>query len=222
MQDLGLFWQLTLRTIEDLKVVSNEEVALEMFLMQLMHLKGLEDYSHEKNFENVDQIDSKTTKKKIENNITKTKPINFTKDQMKSTEQIKTLTNKQEQSVGNFQVKSFLDLINLSEKNKELELRYDLERNVKLVNFQDGKIDINFNENLNKNFIKKLSICLYEWTGKRWIISLSKDKSSKTFHEQNIEKKKKSVEEEKNSEIFKEMSRFFSDADLIDVRKDDE
>ena len=141
---------------------------------------------------------------------------------MKSTEQIKTLTNKQEQSAGNFQVKSFLDLINLSEKNKELELKYDLERNVKLVNFKDGKIDINFNENLNKNFIKKLSLCLYEWTGKRWIISLSKDKDSKTFHEQNIEKKKKVIDEEKNGEIFKEMSRFFSDADLIDVRKDDE
>ena len=69
MQDLGLFWQLTLRTIEDLKVVSNEEVALEMFLMQLMHLKSLEDYSREKNFENIDQMDSKITKQKIENNI---------------------------------------------------------------------------------------------------------------------------------------------------------
>ena len=31
MQDLGLFWQLTLKTIEDLKIVSNENIALEMF-----------------------------------------------------------------------------------------------------------------------------------------------------------------------------------------------
>ena len=64
MQDLGLFWQLTLRTIDDLKVVSNEEIALEMFLMQLMHLKGLEDYSHEKTFEKVDEIESQIKKKK--------------------------------------------------------------------------------------------------------------------------------------------------------------
>ena len=53
MQDLGLFWQLTLRTIEDLKVVSNEEIALEMFLMQLMHLRGLENHSFEKTLENI-------------------------------------------------------------------------------------------------------------------------------------------------------------------------
>ena len=31
MQDLGLFWQLTLKTIEDLKMVSNENIALEMY-----------------------------------------------------------------------------------------------------------------------------------------------------------------------------------------------
>ena len=30
-----------------------------------------------------------------------------------------------------------------------MELKYDLERNVKLVKFENGKIDINFNENLN-------------------------------------------------------------------------
>ena len=148
--------------------------------------------------------------------------MNFTKDQMKSTEQIKTLKNNEERSMGTFQVKSFLDLINLSEKNKELGLKYDLERNVKLVSFEDGKIDINFNENLNKSFIKNLSLNLYKWTGKRWIISLSKDKSSKTYHEQNIEKNNKIIDEEKNSEIFKEMSKFFSDADLIEVREKDE
>ena len=38
-------------------------------------------------------------------------------------------------------MKSFIDLINIAEKNRELELKYDLERNVKLVNFEDGKIE---------------------------------------------------------------------------------
>ena len=41
MQDLGLFWQLTLKTIEDLKIVSSEVIALEMFIMQLIHIKGI-------------------------------------------------------------------------------------------------------------------------------------------------------------------------------------
>ena len=37
-------------------------------------------------------------------------------------------------------------------KEKEIELKYDLERNVKLVSFNKGTIDISFNEKLNKNF----------------------------------------------------------------------
>ena len=43
MQDLGLFWQLSLKTIEDLKLVSNEDIALKMFVMQLIHIKNFEE-----------------------------------------------------------------------------------------------------------------------------------------------------------------------------------
>ena len=41
MNDVGLFWQLTIKTIEDMKVLSNESIALQMFVMQLIHLKGI-------------------------------------------------------------------------------------------------------------------------------------------------------------------------------------
>ena len=197
MQDLGLFWQLTLKTIEDLKSVSNENIALEMFLMQLMHVKTLDDHSEDKTFSHEKLTDPKATKKKIEENNINANPINFTKDQMKNTEQIKTLANKEAEAKINVQVNSFSDLIDLAEKNKEMELKYDLERNVKLVRFQNGKIDINFNENLNKNFIKRLSQSLYDWTGKRWIISLSKEENSKTFHQKKIDDREKILAHEK-------------------------
>ena len=43
MQDIGLFWQLTIKTIDDLRIVGNENLALEMYVMQLCHLKNLEE-----------------------------------------------------------------------------------------------------------------------------------------------------------------------------------
>ena len=222
MQDLGLFWQLTLKTIEDLKILSNESVALEMFLMQLMHVKNIEDYSEHKEFNDEKLPDVKSTKKKIEDDNIKQNPINFTKNQMKRTEQIKTLTKNEEEDKNTFQVNSFSDLINLAEKKKEIELKFDLERNVKLVRFENGKIDINFNENLNKNFIKKLSQSLYQWTGKRWIISLSKEENIKTFHQNKIDEKESTINKEKNSEIFQEMLKTFPDALLLEVKNEDE
>ncbi len=41
--DLSLFWQLTIKTIGDLGTVSNEKVALEMYLMQLMHVRRMDE-----------------------------------------------------------------------------------------------------------------------------------------------------------------------------------
>ena len=66
---------------------------------------------------------------------------------------------------------------------KEIELKYELENNVNLVSFRNKNIEISFNENLNKNFIKNLTSKLLDWTGERWIISLSKKTGLKTMKE---------------------------------------
>ena len=222
MQDLSLFWQLTLKAIEDLKVVSNENIALEMYLMQLMHAKLIDNKNFEKNIEvgstKTEKISTKEIKEVEE--IDNTKTINFAKNQMKNTDQIKTYSEKDVVNNKKFEVRSFADLIYLAEKNKEMELKYDLERNVKLANFENGNIDINFNENINKNFIKKLSQSLFEWTGKRWIITLSKNSDLKTFHEKKISNKEKLLSNEKNSATVKEMLNVFTDADLVEVKED--
>ena len=225
MEDLGLFWQLTLRTIEDLKIISNENLALEMYLTQLIHIKKIEDN------------DSTTTptervlggpnfKKKIEENDKEVNQKSPIKDQLKNIDQIKTLVNKsldaQPKKDKNFQVRSFEELIALTEKNKESELKYDLERNVKLVKFENGKIDINFNENLNKNFIKNLSRRLFEWTGQRWLITLSKEEGSETLYQKKIDEKEKLLSGEKQKEIYKEMKKIFPDAELMEVKIEDE
>ena len=222
MQDLSLFWQLTLKAIEDLKVVSNENIALEMYLMQLMHAKLIDNKNFEKDIEvgstKTEKISTKEIKEVEE--IDNTKTINFAKNQMKNTDQIKTYSEKDVVNNKKFEVRSFADLIYLAEKNKEMELKYDLERNVKLANFENGNIDINFNENINKNFIKKLSQSLFEWTGKRWIITLSKNSDLKTFHEKKISNKEKLLSNEKNSATVKEMLNVFPDADLVEVKED--
>ena len=221
MQDLGLFWQLSLKTIEDLKLVSNEDIALKMFVMQLIHIKNFEEHTDEQipvdKQNEISNLKGKVNEEKTE----EAKPVNFVKEQMKSTDQIKK-QDKNELKDQNIEIRSFSSLIDLAEKNKEMELKFDLERNVKLSKFEQGKIEISFNENLNKNFIKKLSYCLNEWTGQRWIITLSKDNNLKTFHEQKIEKKQNKLEEEKNSEVCKEVLKFFPDSELIDVSETNE
>ena len=118
-------------------------------------------------------------------------------------------------------ITSFQDLIDQANKEKEIELKYDLERNVKLVSFNKGKIDISFNEKLNKNFIKNLSEKLLSWTGERWIISLSKNDNAKSIHEMNLEEKNSKIEEYKKTKIAQDIQRVFPDAKLIDFKEED-
>ena len=56
-------------------------------------------------------------------------------------------------------------------ENKEIKLKHELEKNVNLVKFEN-LIEISFNDNLDKNFVKDLSYKLFDWTGQRWIITL--------------------------------------------------
>ena len=225
-QDLGLFWQLTIKTMDDLRIVGNENLTLEMYLMQLMHLKHLDqkqemllvsDFNEEsvekKNFL-VPNNDSQNEKK--------TKSI--FKDQLKNTDQVKTNVLKspelKTQPLKSLVLKTFEDLIQVATREKEVELKYDLERNVKLVSFAPGKINITFNERLNKNFIKILTEKLLKWTGERWIISLSKNQGDETIYEKNLTNKKDKIIKEMNSETVKNFLTAFPDAKLIDVTED--
>ena len=87
--------------------------------------------------------------------------------------------------------------------------------------FNKGKIDISFNDRLNKNFIKNLTEKLIQWTGERWIISLSKNNEAKSIFEKNLETKKKQIDNFKISKTAKEIKKAFPDAELIDFQDGD-
>ena len=225
MQDIGLFWQLTIKTIDDLRIVGNENLTLEMYIMQLVHLKNIDTKKQVSNLENESgQISNDTLiGKKIEDQPIDNIP-NQIKNQLKNINQIKTNPIKnlsKDNQNTKIEITSFQDLIDLANKEKEIELKYDLERNVKLVSFNRGKIDISFNEKLNKNFIKNLTEKLLSWTGERWIISLSKNSNAKSIYEKNQEDKNNMIEEFKKSKVAQDMQKAFPDAKLIDLTEEE-
>ena len=113
---------------------------------------------------------------------------------------------------------SFNDLVEICNLKKEIKLKYELETNVNLVTFENKRIEISFNENLDKNFLKNLSTKLYEWTNDRWIISLSKKIGALSKKEQDIIDKKELLENLKKSKTYKKIIGVFSDAELVDVQ----
>ena len=225
MQDLALFWQLTIKTIDDLRIIGDENLTLEMYVMQLVHLKNLDNTNEIINENNIqsEKKENLSGKKLDEKNLETNLP-NQVKNQLKNINQVKTNPVKSlsgDDNISKFEITSFQNLILKANQEKEIELKYDLERNVKLVSFNRGKIDISFNEKLNKNFIKNLTEKLLQWTGERWIISLSKNTDAKSIYEKNLENKKDQIEEFKKSEVSERIQTIFPDAKLINIIDED-
>ena len=225
-QDLGIFWQITIKTMEDIRIVGNENLALEMYVMQLMHVKsiGQEDFTSSINQENIST--AKGTSMDLHRDDDDNKVKSVYKNQLKNTEQVKENLAKQpelkSEPIQKNIINTFEDLVKVATNEKEVTLKYDLERNVKLVSFVPGKINITFNEKLNKNFIKILTEKLLKWTGERWIISLSQEEGAKTIFEKTISDKKEKLEEAMKSDVVKKMLSVFPDAKLIDVTKEED
>ena len=225
MQDIGLFWQLTIKTIDDLRIVGSEHLTLEMYVMQLTHIINIESNtkidSHDNTNLNLKRKNLISEEFAVEKKEEK-KISTEAKNQLKNTDQIKNKPQNNDTSKNfenRIQISSFQDLIELANKEKEVELKYDLERNVKLVSFNKGKIDISFNEKLNKNFIKNLTEKLLKWTGERWIISLSKNNDAKSLYEQTLEKKSTVLQNFQKTELANKIQEEFPDAELIDVQE---
>ena len=223
---LILFWQFTIKTLEELDMVSNQHLSIEMFLIRLIHLKSIRNISN-KIYENVTSTIEKDNQIPIENKKQdedlfeiKNKDKEEAIGQMKNIAQEKDIKIKENKEIEahTIPINSFNDLIEICSLKKEIKLKYELEKNVNLVSFEKQRIEISFNENLDKDFIKDLSSKLYEWTTNRWIITLSKVRGQPSKKEKEANLKKELIDSVKNSLVYKEVLEKISDAELVDVK----
>ena len=213
-KDVILFWQFTIKAMEELDIVTNPSLSVEMLLIRLMYLKDFNKQDFEETIITKNKLDSTINKNDISIN-------RKTIDQMKSTSQQDEIKPKLKSNEVNNKllINNFEELIDLCTKKKEIKLKYELESNINLVAFDQGRIEIAFNEDLDKDFIKELSTKLYEWTNQRWIISLSKKEGLKTRKQEEKINKEKIFKDVKKSKIYKEIIKILPDAELLEIKK---
>ena len=213
-QVLVLYWQFTIRTLSELDLVSNQNLSIEMFLNSLMHLVSSKT--------NNDHIKTSDLSKPGLDNENKIQFNNNSIDQIKNIAQEKNLKSEIQTNVKpkfKSPINSLDELLEVCTQNKEAKLKYEIEKNVNLVSFEKNRIEISFNDRLDKNFVKDLSLKLFEWTNERWIITLSKIKGNMSIKEKEKDEKNKLLEKAKETKIYKNVLNNFSDATLVDVKR---
>ena len=223
-KNLMLFWQFTIKTLNELDIVSNQNLSIEMFLLRLIYLMGTkEDKILEKKQNN--QINEKIRSTEIVND--EVSNPNKTINQIKNISQTNNIEPKKKLvtdliNINPLKIISFKNLIETCNIKKEIKLKYELENNVNLVKFENLRIEISFNERLDKNFVKDLTTKLLEWTGERWIITLSKNRGEISFKEKLKKTKSEEIENIKKSKLFSDLKEKFLDIKLVDIENNDE
>ena len=213
-QVLVLYWQFTIRTLSELDLVSNQNLSIEMFLTSLMHLVSFKTKN--------DDIETSDLSKPGLDNENKIQFNNNSIDQIKNIAQEKNLKSEIQTNVKpkfKSPINSLDELLEVCTQNKEAKLKYEIEKNVNLVSFEKNRIEISFNDRLDKNFVKDLSLKLFEWTNERWIITLSKIKGNMSIKEKEKDEKNKLLEKAKETKIYKNVLNNFSDATLVDIKR---
>ena len=225
-ETLILFWQFSIKTLGELDIVSNQNLSIEMFLIRLIHLSGFSSISQSISQSNTLEELEKNKENKIDIKNIDNENNDLFDLKNKTIDQIKNINQEKqpEQNIKNEKnpaesiiINSFEDLLKICTLKKEIKLKYELEKNVNLVSFEKQRIEISFNENLDKEFIKIISLKLYEWTNKRWIITLSKKKGNISIKKKKESLKKNNLDEVKKGQIYKKVLDFFPDAELIDI-----
>ena len=216
-----LFWEFSVNILNEINLVSNQHLAVEMFLIRLMYLikedpkeiKHFDNLNDENNIKKSQLIDKDYKNKLEENNNNKTvNQIKFSSQEQEKME----IDNQELPNKTN--INSLSELISICTSKKEIKLKYELENNVNLISFKNKNIEISFNENLDNNFIKNLTSKLLDWTGERWIITLSKKIGLKTIKEVKIHNKNSDLEDLKNSDKYKKAKSLFPDLEIVNIK----
>ena len=82
-------------------------------------------------------------------------------------------------------ISKFEDLIALANEMRDLQTRTALERDVRLVRCEDGRLEIALEPNASKMLIGDLGRKLQDWTGRRWMVVVSAESGQPTVKSQN-------------------------------------
>jgi DNA polymerase-3 subunit gamma/tau len=114
---------------------------------------------------------------------------------------------------------SFPELVALAGRNRDVMIKGALETDVRLVRFEDGRLEIALERHAQRTLVSDLSRKLEEWTGRRWTVTVSNETGQPTLREQNLQAKNERERAAEADPRVQEVLARFPGAKVIEVRK---
>jgi DNA polymerase-3 subunit gamma/tau len=115
-------------------------------------------------------------------------------------------------------VKSLEDIAALAEAQRDRLFKISLKQYVRLVRIEPGRLDVNLTGDAPKTLLGDLTTRLKSWTGRQWIVSLSREEGGQTLAEAEAAKRNDAILDAKNDPAVAAILARFPGAKIIDVR----
>ena len=112
----------------------------------------------------------------------------------------------------------FEDLVALAHEKRDIAMKIALERDVRLVRFEDGRLEFNAARGASPHLAQDLSKRLNEWTGKRWVVALSSDEGAPTLKEVADAQKAETLTGVRADPLVRAVLEKFPSAEIVAVR----
>lgn len=117
------------------------------------------------------------------------------------------------------QVASFQEVVALFGAKREVLLQSALMAEVHLVKFDQGHIEMRLRDNAPRNLVGQVSEKLSLWTGRPWIISLSRAEGQPTLREVQLGARDALMNEVRQSPIVSEVLKIFPGATVTEIKE---
>ena len=116
------------------------------------------------------------------------------------------------------ELESFQDLVDFVGSKRDARLKVLLEEHVSIVRYEPGQIDFFMTDGAPKALPNELREKLNGWTGRKWMIALSKQPGAKTIGQIRSERDAAALAEVMSNPIVQDMLKHFPDAEILSVR----
>jgi DNA polymerase-3 subunit gamma/tau len=113
---------------------------------------------------------------------------------------------------------NFEELVALATEKRDLSIKSALERDVRLVRFEDGRLEIGLETSAPKALTGELSRKLGEWTGRRWMVIVSAEPGAPTLYAQAQTRKAELKDGVRADPLVQAVLARFPGAEIVDVR----
>mgnify|MGYP001432860410 CR=1 FL=1 len=115
-------------------------------------------------------------------------------------------------------VASLADIAALAEQNRDMAFKVLVRRCVRLVRLEPGRLEVNLTGEAPKSLLGDLSAKLKAWTGRNWMVSLSREEGAPTLAEADAARRETAMVDAKSDPAVAAILAKFPGARIIDVR----